>query len=204
MSTKYEINISTIWNIFKVEIWFPPGGKLISKPRWGEGWKEGGIFFLISLGWIKRLGRQLTFYSVFSGRGKYAGCYGTFVPTKLGVHKTVTMGVNLHQLIYNLLIGMVFSLHILLAVDSKMYQLRICSTQKGLFTLLNISKWAEDWSMWKTAITKIIRNIHSWIWFYTLIKFNLLQVIMAKIRRKTGFHTSWTSFHAWGCFQRQI
>ena len=51
MSTKSEINIYTIWYIFKVEI-VPeaPGGELISNCRWGEGWKEGEISFSISLG----------------------------------------------------------------------------------------------------------------------------------------------------------
>ena len=52
MSTKSEINISTIWDIFNVGI-VPeiPVRKLISKSWWGVGWKEGeGIFFLISLG----------------------------------------------------------------------------------------------------------------------------------------------------------
>ena len=43
----------------------------------------------------------------------------TFVHTKLHVHKTVTVGVNLHHLIYNLLIAIVFSVHILLSVNSK-------------------------------------------------------------------------------------
>ena len=33
---------------------------------------------------------------------------------ELRVHKTVTVGANLHRLIYNLLIAIVFSLHILL------------------------------------------------------------------------------------------
>ena len=46
MSTKSEINISTIWDIFKVEI-VPeaPGGKLVPKSRLGEVWKKGGNFF---------------------------------------------------------------------------------------------------------------------------------------------------------------
>ena len=55
MSTKSEIDISIIWDIFKVEIVLEaPGGKLISKSRWGEGWKEEGNFFLISLGETKK------------------------------------------------------------------------------------------------------------------------------------------------------
>ena len=33
---------------------------------------------------------------------------------ELRVHKTVTVGANLHRLIYNLLIAIVFSVHILL------------------------------------------------------------------------------------------
>ena len=54
MTTKLEINICTIWDIFKAEI-VPevPGGKLISKSRWGEDEKRGK-FFLISLGETKR------------------------------------------------------------------------------------------------------------------------------------------------------
>ena len=46
MSTKSEINISTIWGIFKVEI-VPeaPEEKLISKSRWGEDEKREEIFF---------------------------------------------------------------------------------------------------------------------------------------------------------------
>ena len=35
---------------------------------------------------------------------------------KLHVHKTVMMGANVHRLIYNLLIAIVFSLHLLLSV----------------------------------------------------------------------------------------
>ena len=42
-----------------------------------------------------------------------------FSCTKLRVHKTVTVGANLRRLIYNLLIVIDFSLHILLPVDSK-------------------------------------------------------------------------------------
>ena len=68
MSTKCEINISTIWDIFVVEI-VPeaPGGELISKSGWGEAWKEGEIFLHISLVEQKGGGGQLTFYSIFSG-----------------------------------------------------------------------------------------------------------------------------------------
>ena len=36
------------------------------------------------------------------------------VHAELWVHKTVTVGANLHCLIYNLLIAIIFSLHILL------------------------------------------------------------------------------------------
>ena len=63
MSTKSEINISTIWDIYKVEI-VPeaPGGELISKSRWREGWKEGEIFFLISLGGTKRGATDFLFH----------------------------------------------------------------------------------------------------------------------------------------------
>ena len=35
---------------------------------------------------------------------------------KLHVHKTVMMGANVHRLIYNLLIAIVFSLHLLVSV----------------------------------------------------------------------------------------
>ena len=45
MSTKLEINISALINI-KVEIVLEaPGGKLISKSRWGMDEKRGEIFF---------------------------------------------------------------------------------------------------------------------------------------------------------------
>ena len=46
MGTKSEINMSTILDIFKVEIVLEaPGGKLISKSRWGEMIKRDGQFF---------------------------------------------------------------------------------------------------------------------------------------------------------------
>ena len=45
------------------------------------------------------------------------GSARTFVHAKLRVHKTVTVGANLHRLIYNLLIAIVFSLHLLLLVN---------------------------------------------------------------------------------------
>ena len=63
----------------------------------------------------------------------------TFVHAKLHVHKTVMLGANLHHLIYDLLIVIVLCLspfviichpHILLLVNLKKYQLRICSTQR--------------------------------------------------------------------------
>ena len=38
---------------------------------------------------------------------------------KLRVHETVAVGVNLHRLIYNLVIVIIFPLHILLSVNSK-------------------------------------------------------------------------------------
>ena len=49
---------------------------------------------------------------------------------KLRVHETVMFGTNLHCLMFNLLIAIVFSLHILLSVNSKKHLSRICSTQK--------------------------------------------------------------------------
>ena len=49
---------------------------------------------------------------------------------KLRVHKIVTVGANLHRLIYNLVIAIVFSLHILQSVNSKKYQSRAWSTQR--------------------------------------------------------------------------
>ena len=52
------------------------------------------------------------------------------VHAELHVHKTVMVGANLHHLIYNLLIAIVFSLLILLSIDSKKYQSRIGSTQR--------------------------------------------------------------------------
>ena len=69
MSTKSESNISTIWDIFKVEICLEaPGGKLTSKSRWEEGWKEGASFFShFSEG--NKKGWQLTFYSIFGREG---------------------------------------------------------------------------------------------------------------------------------------
>ena len=46
MSTKSEINISTIWVIFKTEIVAEaPAEKLILKSRREEGWKDGSMFF---------------------------------------------------------------------------------------------------------------------------------------------------------------
>ena len=36
--------------------------------------KRGGNFFSHFSGWNKKMG-QLTFYSIFSGEGEYAGCY---------------------------------------------------------------------------------------------------------------------------------
>ena len=52
-------------------------GKLTSKSSGGKDEKRGEIFLLISLGGTKRDGEQLTFYSIFSGGKKYAGCYGS-------------------------------------------------------------------------------------------------------------------------------
>ena len=55
MSTKSESNIFTIWDIFKVEICLEaPGGKLTSKSRWVEGWKEGENCFSHFSGGTKR------------------------------------------------------------------------------------------------------------------------------------------------------
>ena len=86
MSTKFEINISTTWDIFKVEIQiFPeePGWKLVSKSSWGGGLKEGrGIFFLISLGGTKRgRGGNWLFISLLVGGEKYVGCYAFMEPS---------------------------------------------------------------------------------------------------------------------------
>ena len=47
------------------------------------------------------------------------GSARVFMHTKLLLHKTVTMGNNLHCLIQNLLIAIVFSLHVLLSVNTK-------------------------------------------------------------------------------------
>ena len=52
-----------------------------------------------------------------------------FMHAKLSVHETGAMGANLHRLIYNLLI--VFSLHILLSVNSKISAEDMLNT-KGL------------------------------------------------------------------------
>ena len=41
------------------------------------------------------------------------------VNAELRVHETVTVAANFHCLVYNLLVGIVFSLHILLSVSSK-------------------------------------------------------------------------------------
>ena len=73
MSTKSEINISTIWYIFTVEI-VPevPGEELISKSRWGNNEKWGKFFFSFLWGGTKR--GQLTFIPFLVG-GKYAGRY---------------------------------------------------------------------------------------------------------------------------------
>ena len=76
MNTKSEISISTVWDIFKVEIVpeAPRGGGLISKSRWGEGWKEGGSFFFSFLRGEQKGEGQLSFYFIFRG-GEYAGRY---------------------------------------------------------------------------------------------------------------------------------
>ena len=88
MSTKSEINISTIWYIFKVEIVLEaPGWKLISKSRWGKDEKRSDFFFSFLWGEQKKEGGgQLTFYSIFSG-GKSMLCtmHFYFFPTKLGL-----------------------------------------------------------------------------------------------------------------------
>ena len=55
-----------------------------------------------------------------------------FMHAKLSVDETVAMGTNLHRLIYNLLI--VFSLHILLSVNSKISAEDMLNT-KGLVAL---------------------------------------------------------------------
>ena len=58
-----------------------------------------------------------------------------FAYAKLCVHKTVMVGTNLHHLIYNMLIAIVF-LHILLSVNSKKDQSRInMLNTKGLVAL---------------------------------------------------------------------
>ena len=54
------------------------------------------------------------------------GLARTFVHAKLRVHKIVTVGANLHGLIYNLLIAIVFSIRSLPLVNSS----KICSTQR--------------------------------------------------------------------------
>ena len=46
------------------------------------------------------------------------GSVRTFMHAKLRLHKTVTVGANLRRLIYNLLIAIIFSRHILLSVNS--------------------------------------------------------------------------------------
>ena len=57
-----------------------PGGKLISKSRWGGRMKRRGNFFF-SFHWREQKGGgQLTFYSIFSGGKNYAGHYAlTFI-----------------------------------------------------------------------------------------------------------------------------
>ena len=67
-----------------------------------------------------------------------------FVHAKLRVHKTVMMGTNLHCLIYNLLIAIVFSLHLLLSV------------------LVALTEYqTSGLKIDQVAITKIIRDMHS-------------------------------------------
>ena len=67
MSTKSGITISVVWDIFKVEIVSEvPGGELISKSSWGEGWKEGGIFY--SFLWGDQKGIDFLFH--FKSRKK--------------------------------------------------------------------------------------------------------------------------------------
>ena len=73
MSTKSEINVSTIGDIFKVEI-VPeaPGVKLIPKSRWGEGWKDGGKFFSHFSGGNKKVGNWLFIPFLVGGKGMLA------------------------------------------------------------------------------------------------------------------------------------
>ena len=71
MSTKSEITISAIWDIFKVEIVSEvPGGKLIFKSSWGEGWKERGIFFSFLWGDQKEGEGGIDFLFHFKSRKK--------------------------------------------------------------------------------------------------------------------------------------
>ena len=58
----------------------------------------------------------------------------TFVHAKLRVHETVAVGANLHCLIYNVLTDIIFSVHILLSVNSKISVEDMLNT-KGLVAL---------------------------------------------------------------------
>ena len=88
----------------------------------------------------------------------------TFVYAKLCVHKTVMVGDNLHRLIYNLLIAIVFSLHLLLSVNSKKIPVEDVLNTKGLVVLTQYqtSGLKIDQSK-KLQLLKIIRDIHSQI-----------------------------------------
>ena len=75
MSTESESNISTIWDIFMVEICLEAlGGKLSSKSRWGKDEKRGGN------------------YLVGGGGGEYAGTYGAILMNYLSCVKIIIIG----------------------------------------------------------------------------------------------------------------
>ena len=59
---------------------------------------------------------------------------------KLRVHKTVTVGARLHHSIYNLLIAIVSSLHILLLSNSKKTSVKDMLITKGLVALTDYQK----------------------------------------------------------------
>ena len=82
MSTKSESNISTIWDIFKVEICAEaPGGNKLQNLGGEKDEKRGKFFFLISLwgdggGGTKRGGNRLFILFLVGGK-KFAGRYAS-------------------------------------------------------------------------------------------------------------------------------
>ena len=100
-----------------------------------------------------------------------SGSARTFVHAKLHVHKTVTVGANLH-LIYNLLIAIVFPYIFCNQLTLKNISRRYAQ-HKGFsrFNWITTNGLKIDQSR---KPRYLIRDIHSRIWFYFLMKFTWL------------------------------